>query len=428
MKFIYADCLDTIDPQYDFINDLHGEGRVKYWDDRFAHEYMDRPPYDGILVSRGIVGDHLFNGKYTESEAMRFRRDGARKFLRYSEEKFPDGLVFGDCGAFQYVRAPEPPYTPEDMIEFYDDGGFTHGCSIDHIIFDFDPSLDQEGPTCSRISEDAKQRYEITLDLAEKFFKVSRQIRGKFTPLGVIQGWSPQSMARAAQSLVRMGYGYLAVGGLVPLKVDEIHQALSAIREVLSPEIKIHLLGFAKADQLAEFVRYKIAGFDSSSPMIRAFKDDRRNYYLKNGKGSITYFKAVRIPQATENNTLRKKIRTGKCSQEDMLAHEAKCLSRIRRYADHKAGLEETVVALREYSEVLLRNDNESEDRNNARVEKLCNEYTQTLSARPWEKCRCRACRECGVEVIIFRSSNRNKRRGMHNLAVFYEHLQELRR
>jgi hypothetical protein len=28
------------------------------------------------------------------------------------------------------------------------------------------------------------------------------------------------------------------------------------------------------------------------------------------------------------------------------------------------------------------------------------------------------------VEVIIFRSSNRNKRRGFHNLAVYHEHVQ----
>jgi effector-binding domain-containing protein len=27
--------------------------------------------------------------------------------------------------------------------------------------------------------------------------------------------------------------------------------------------------------------------------------------------------------------------------------------------------------------------------------------------------------------VILFRSSNRNKRRGMHNIQVFYKHLQE---
>ncbi len=53
--------------------------------------------------------------------------------------------------------------------------------------------------------------------------------------------------------------------------------------------------------------------------------------------------------------------------------------------------------------------------------------YARTLEERPWERCSCRVCREGGVEVLIFRSSNRNKRRGMHNLHVFHRHLREFR-
>ena len=34
--------------------------------------------------------------------------------------------------------------------------------------------------------------------------------------MGVIQGWSAESMADAAAAFARMGYDYLAVGGLVP--------------------------------------------------------------------------------------------------------------------------------------------------------------------------------------------------------------------
>ena len=53
--------------------------------------------------------------------------------------------------------------------------------------------------------------------------------------------------------------------------------------------------------------------------------------------------------------------------------------------------------------------------------------YTETLEARPWKSCTCTVCKEIGIEVIIFRGSNRNKRRGIHNLDVFYKHLQNLR-
>ncbi len=428
MKFIYTDCLDYIDPEYDFIRDRSGEGRKRYWDDLFAHEYMDTPPYEGILVSRGVVGDHLSKGKYSDSEIMRFRREGAREFLRYNKERYPGSLVLGDCGAFQYVKMSEPPYTPEDMIEFYSDGGFTHGCSIDHIIFLFNPALDEGGFFNSDVPEDARNRYEITLTLAQKFLKISKILKNNFTPIGVVQGWSPMSMARAAQSLVGMGYTYLAIGGLVPLRANDIHQVLSAVRSAIPTNVEIHLLGFAKADHLSEFFKYNVSSFDTSSPMIRAFKDGRRNFYLPTEAGNIQYYKAVRIPQALENNTLKKKLKSGKCSEEDLLIHERKALSAIRGYAEYKVGLEEVLNAVLEYSEFLFWSDTKSEMQNMTFLDALCKEYRETLAARPWEQCGCRACKDCGVEVIIFRSSNRNKRRGMHNLVVFHNQLEKLKK
>jgi hypothetical protein len=105
----------------------------------------------------------------------------------------------------------EPPYTPEDTVEFYADGGFTHGCSIDHIIFE----LDTKVKGLNGGSEQARDRFDITLDLADAFFKASRILGQGFTPIGVVQGWSPASMAEAARRLLAMGYRYLAIGGLV---------------------------------------------------------------------------------------------------------------------------------------------------------------------------------------------------------------------
>jgi tRNA-guanine family transglycosylase len=94
-----------------------------------------------------------------------------------------------------------------------------------------------------------------------------------FTPLGVVQGWSPGSMAMAAEQLVAMGYHYLAVGGTVPLTSEQIHQCLRAIRGTIPCEVCLHILAFAKADDIHEFQAYGIESFDSASPMIRAFKD-----------------------------------------------------------------------------------------------------------------------------------------------------------
>ena len=55
----------------------------------------------------------------------------------------------------------------------------------------------------------------------------------------------------------------------------------------------------------------------------------------------------------------------------------------------------------------------------------LRDEYERTLRDRPWRDCPCAVCQDpaVGVEVVLFRGNNRNRRRGFHNTYVFYEQL-----
>ena len=86
-----------------------------------------------------------------------------------------------------------------------------------------------------------------------------------------------------------MGYEYLAVGGLVPLNMPTIHEVLKNIRSKIKPETKIHLLGFAKANYIQDFTNYGITSFDSTSPLIKAFKDNKNNYFMPDGNGIKFY-------------------------------------------------------------------------------------------------------------------------------------------
>lgn len=428
MKFIFADSLDYVDPRYDFIEDRSPTDREPYWDDQFPHEILGYAPYDGILVSRAIVGGHQFAGKYSESQAMRFRRVGAREFLRFREEDYPESLIFGDSGAFAYHKMDVPPYTAGDMVDFYGDGRFSHGCSVDHIIFDFH-EFDEHQEAAYEPSDEAaenRRRFEITLSNASDFLKASERLRNHFTPMGVVQGWSPLSMARAASSLVAMGYDYLALGGLAPLRSPQIHKVLDAISDEIKDVARIHILGFAKAEQFAEFRRHKITSFDTTSPLIRAFKDARNNYYLPNSKGGIDYYSAIRIPQAIQNNRLKALANEGVYRQEDLQNREHKALSTLRAYDQEKASLEETLEAVIAYSvPILIGKDTGHSAPETKKLETLRDQMHRTLEARPWKQCDCAICREASVEVIIFRASNRNKRRGIHNLAVYANHIKK---
>lgn len=425
MKFIFADSLDCVDPRYDFSTDQFGANREAYWDDFFPHEIMSAPPYDGMLVSRAIVGEPQYPGKYSESLSMRFRRVGARKHLRLEGPEYANMPIFGDNGAFSYVNMANPPYTAQDTIEFYGNGKFTHGCSVDHIIFEFD----QNAENMAGGTEDSRRRYELTLDFAHEFLDQSKVLGDQFTPIGVIQGWSPASLARAAQSLVGMGYKYLAIGGLVPLSAADTHLAVSAVENAIKqwPDIKIHLLGFAKADHLHEFTKYKhIASFDTTSPLVRAFKDSTKNYYLPNSNGGLDYFTAIRVPQAITNNHLKRHAKTGRYKQEDLLSMEKNALKALRDYSAKTTSLETCLDAVLEYAEPLLTTDKSTQNTIAAKVNNLREKYRRTLEHRPWDLCNCNICSQIAIESVIFRGSNRNKRRGIHNLHVYYHHLKRI--
>jgi len=416
MKFIYADSLDYIDPLYDFVADRSPATRRPYWDDLYPHEFLNPLPYHGVLVSRAIVGDGpVGGGKYTAAQAQRFRREGARAFLRLDAPSFAKMPLFGDCGAFAYHSAEVPPYSSEDMLAFYDDAGFTHGCSVDHIIFEFDGS---QLVGLGGGNDEARRRFAITQENAEKFLHAARPLANRFTPLGVIQGWSPGSMAEAARRLCAMGYRYLAVGGTVPLKTPQIKACLRAIRDVIPPDVCLHVLGFAKADDIADFRPFGITTFDTTSPLLRAFKDAKSNYYVRRPNGRMDYYTAIRIPQAIENPKLQRLAKRGERRQEDLLRLESRALGALRAYDRDEAGLEDTLDAVMDYDTPTLLEDPGGVV-SPKKVAELRLRYARTLRDRPWKECDCAACRQASIEVVIFRASNRNKRRGMHNLAVF---------
>jgi len=57
------------------------------------------------------------------------------------------------------------------------------------------------------------------------------------------------------------------------------------------------------------------------------------------------------------------------------------------------------------------------------RLKNLEQDYLRTLTEKPWLKCNCIICSEYGIHVCVFRTNERNMRRGFHNLYQFYSRL-----
>src|SRR5262249_37449873 len=148
------------------------------------------PAYDGILVSRLVAED-------SEDKKKRINALGVHRFFRVPD-RFP---IMGDCGAFGYVNEEVPPYRTGEILDYYTRLGFDFGVSIDHLIV--------------AATEGQRQaRYELTIANAEEFLKEHRRRGLGWEPVGAVQGWDANSYARAADRYVKMGYRYVALGGL----------------------------------------------------------------------------------------------------------------------------------------------------------------------------------------------------------------------
>ena len=412
VQFFLPESEDRVDPGYDFETDSYCEKRARGTDhDVYAHELLDSPNCDGLLVTRSIIGE--------KREAEILRKGGIHSFLRFSSES----QIIGDCGAFQYRNDEIPPYTPAETLSFYDKLGFNFGITLDHMILEYDDEYDFSESLFSRSpSDEMRRRFEITVRNAKEMLRLHRDGDFGVKLIGSVQGWSPDSYHSGVRELIETGFDYLALGGLARASDEQIRSVLNAIKQtVLKAGAKLHVLGVARLSLLEDYVGANVVSCDSASALLQAFKSNKDNYHTVERN-----YTAVRIPPATGDLSpkVRKLLRTVESVEGEAAATakhkvlielEAQALNAIRDYAARKTDLQEAVKALVAYEDQF------------GDEKRYYPFFEETLRDRPWEECPCSICREIGVEVVILRGNNRNRRRGFHNIRVFYQQFKERR-
>ncbi|EPV3841350.1 tRNA-guanine transglycosylase DpdA [Morganella morganii] len=404
LKYFFPDSQDFIDPSFDFFHETRNEHRVRQRDDHYPHEVFTCP-YDGMLVSKAVV-DGLGSGesKYTRAQRLRYFRNGMKHFFR-----LPDNMeTMGDCGAFTYVNQDIPPYRVEEVIEFYETSRFNYGVSLDHIIFGYE----KPGEVFSgEVLAECRRRQDITLTLAQEFLNKSH--KNCFTAFGVAHGWSKTSYRKSVEALLAMGYKNITMGGMVPLKTAQILETLEEVKPLLHSDTRVHLLGIARPESFADFIRYGVTSIDSTTPLQQAFKDRKNNYHTLEGSA----YTAVRVPQFDANPSLSRKIKSGVIDQDIARHLEKDAMNALFEYEKDSMSLAQTLDTVLAY-ERLHAGEKEAE--------KIRADYERTLGERPWMQCQCNICKSIGINVIIFRGAERNRRRGFHNIQVLYSRLQRI--
>jgi hypothetical protein len=385
LKYFIPEWDDQVDRDFDFENDEHSGGSGDWSNQVYAHQMYPEPNYDGLLISKVVA-------EKSKSKKERINRLGVHRFLRVPRE-FP---IMGDCGAFGYINEDVPPYTTEEVLEYYTRLDFDFGVSLDHLIV-----------TATEATK--KARYDLTIENAAAFLKQHRKAKLPWTPMGAVQGWDPKSYAAAAKKYVAMGYDYIGLGGLVRSSTPDIIEILRAVHDVVPASVRMHLFGLARLNGLAVFTRLGVTSVDSASFLRQAWMRTTTSYVMPGES-----FAALRIPEAGKSFRAKRMNEQAGLSDAAISQMEQAALRSVREYAARQGSLDAALNALLEYDRFVTAD----------RVD-LSGPYRNTLEKRPWELCGCEVCRQAGVEVVIFRGNNRNRRRGFHNTYVFYRLLDQ---
>jgi hypothetical protein len=412
LKYFLPDWEDRLDPNFDFIRDKYSKNHKKnpYENDIYAHQIYEKPPYDGVLMSLSVFQSKISLTNRGNSFKIR-NKNNIKNYLKMTKNS--SLKVMGDCGAFGYVKEQRPPlpfYNIKNVSNIYEKLEFDYGVSIDHLAVDYVMVKDKKTGKKKKkdlSKREKNRRVKLTLRNAKKFLKLHKKQHYNFIPIGVAQGYDTETYKNSVRELIEMGYEYIAIGGLVQYTSEKIIKILKEIQPHTG-NTKIHLFGVLRPGYLNKFKKLGVTSFDSASYLRKAWLRSGQNYLASDGK----WYAAIRVPHATNPRILKKADLNG-FTKTKIKKMEKKALKTLMEYDKGKISVEDTLDTILKYDNLLLRYTNDGKN--------LKTKYKRTLENRPWDSCNCKVCKELGIQVLIFRGCNRNKRRGFHNIWTFRE-------
>lgn len=395
MRYFIPEWDDRIDPNYDFVTDKHSKAHVEnpIKNDSYTWNIfgIENVPIDGVLVSRVTITGNKKKYQWIRSE-------GIHKVLRLPQ----DFEIMGDCGAFGYVKEKTPLFDPLETLKYYRDLGFNYGVSVDHLVV---PQFDK----------DKELRMKITYENGIKsYHEWLKNFRKDFQLIVAIQGRTINDYLKMYDDYLKHGIRHLAFGGLVrsptSFIIELIDELIKKTKESKVCPDYLHFFGLARFSlfpKLQELEELGIQiGFDSASYLRKAWLSSpstQLNYLSLEGKG----FAAIRIPFIGRKLSKSEEIPGEKTKISKSL--ELECLMKLRMFDKGEINLEGVLLTLSKFNEGI------------GGKPELINFYKRTLEEKPWKKCGCPICKSVGIEVVIFRGNNRNRRRGFHNTYVFHK-------
>lgn len=406
IQYFLPDWDDFVDADFDFAGDAFSSPNRSERNQIHVTRLAGEPMCDGLLVTLGqrLSTKGMLRAPHPTSIDALAPADTRARFGLSREQP-----VFGDCGAFTYVGDPEPAVSTTQALDLYELYKFDLGASVDHIA----AAAIRTGETTKPLSTgERKRRVAITTDNAEEMIALTRRRKSSVSPVGVVQAIKPADYGKHLRAYVEMGYERVALGGLVPRSDAEVLEAVESVAPIVREhDLRLHLFGVFRPTLQDRFRNLGVSSIDSATYFRKAWLRSDQNYLSSAGE----WFAAIRVPMTSDARTMKRLAELG-TSPERAQALEAAALEALHRYGSRELALDECVRTVTAYDQLLARNERDAEG--------FEARSRRTLLSRPWESCECDICTAVGIDVLIFRGLNRNKRRGAHNTLMLYRQLQ----
>jgi hypothetical protein len=408
--YFLPDWDDFLDVDYDFESDAFSAAERRARREEHSITLMrPRRLCDGVLVSLAQnLGTKGLLKRVGTSDPGSLSPRPVRQHFKLRADQW----AFGDCGAFSYVAEESPTISVEQAVALYDLYEFDIGASVDHIPVAEITTSHGRKP----LSDAARRaRVRLTRENADRFLRLHRERGARFIPVGIVQGLNPRNYAGQVGEYVEMGYKHLAIGGLVPRTDADIRAVVHAVHAQAQKSKHrpwLHLLGIFRPSLQAFFREVGIGSFDSATYFRKAWLRSDQNYLGADGN----WYAAIRVPPLRDPRT-RMRLKKSGVDEATLGKMEYQALRELRAYDNGWVSLESALEAVLEYDRLL--------ERAEPTDAKLVAAYRETLEKRPWRYCLCPMCRDLGIEMLIFRGINRNKRRGAHNTLQLFERVRK---
>jgi hypothetical protein len=352
--------------------------------------------------------------------------------------------TFADPGTWTYVhhfKLPDYLYDTDDLINYYNNLQYDLAGSVDWPIIDRIFQWDKETQSRKFLDLDNKtkeMRRNLTLELAQEFItKCNKRKDLQFVPFGTIQGYSYETYKLSLRKLLKMGYQYIAIGGLPSYSEQRVVELLPMIWD----EVKrsgtrpgIHLYGrFPSPEHVGTFLKYGVTSFDNNSGFIVASRNDCAVYhprYRTSGTHPLLECYNINISAVTSPMLRRVKNKHGEDSPQYQKVYRAtaRAFSAFTKYcADDSKKNEKRLVKRYKEADLVYNELSRRVPWGEKRLQHSYDRFRRTLRDKPWAECQCTSCRMLGPHISLRRGC-RIQHTFFHNTYVqFARYLTELK-